>query len=746
MNLPDTAGLAVRLAGASAALLLAPGIVFAALLGVRARWDERIVLGFALSYSWIFVLSVAVPLFGWNVHHASGLTVTLGVALLIAWIRGRLQQRAVPALPTEPMDMLLVAVAAVAAGLAGWVIEPPFTGEEALDFTAISRFADGGAITLRNASLLPDAVPVYLFQPYQLAIAIISGWSGVDPLVAYIKLRSFLAPLTLVFVYSLIRHLSPSRIEARAAFIVVLMFVVLDVDTWQSNSLFPLVRRGGVGAGICMPVLMTLCLMATRHSDDEPAQRVHMAALAVAPVMLVASLSTHPLEMFPVLWFVAALAVAVVCGLDPLRTRQQTVALALLLAATTAVYVDVHSRLVPYVAEYERADKAAVRDRFVQILRTPGDAIAGEPTEARDVLTRTIPATTAVFVGVPAMALAALRAPAAASVLALAVVPLVLVYSSPAGYMALSLLTSVETVRDVNAYFSLMGIIALAMGLSALAQVALRAAAWRQNGLSRVIATSAAGSFVIWAASTWGSRIVESFAVRAMMQPEFLLLIGVVTLVAVVGAALRSRPIVAAAPVPVAVVLATICLALPFAVPEHAFGGVFAKRTPVTLLDRFARAYELPSVVDWPAYYETLKGSIAPRLPVPRSVVDELRRRIPPRQVVLADPRYSCAVVVLIDAYCINPEHIYGHYFQPAARYHADYVMPQGNGDGAHPFFNFSGSLTEGERRLLKEYGVSYVLTDPVYTEQIAAKLRDLPTATLEMDLSGYRLYRIGAT
>jgi hypothetical protein len=61
MNLPDTAGLAVRLAGASAALLLAPGIVFAALLGVRARWDQRIVLGFALRYSWIFVLSVAVP-------------------------------------------------------------------------------------------------------------------------------------------------------------------------------------------------------------------------------------------------------------------------------------------------------------------------------------------------------------------------------------------------------------------------------------------------------------------------------------------------------------------------------------------------------------------------------------------------------------------------------------------------------------------------------------------------------------
>ena len=492
--------------------------------------------------------------------------------------------------------------------------------------------------------------------------------------------------------------------------------------------------------------MMTLCLMATRHSDDEPAQRVQTAALAVAPVMLVASLSTHPLEMFPVLWFVAALAVAVVCGLDPLRTRRQTVALALLLAATTAVYVDVHSRLVPYVAEYERADKAAVRDRLrpdpqnarrCDCWRTDGGARRPHPDHSshnrglcrcsRDGARR------ATCAGGRQCARPGRRAARAG------------VLESGRLYGAVAAHIGRDRQRCQRIFLA-DGIIALALGLSALAQVALRAAAWRQNGLSRVIATSAAGSFVIWAASTWGSRIVESFAVRAMMQPEFLLLIGVVTLVAVVGAALRSRPIVAAAPVPVAVVLATICLALPFAVPEHAFGGVFAKRTPVTLLDRFARAHELPSVVDWPAYYETLKGSIAPRLPVPRSVVDELRRRIPPRQVVLADPRYSCAVVVLIDAYCINPEHIYGHYFQPAARYHADYVMPQGNGDGAHPFFNFSGSLTEGERRLLKEYGVSYVLTDPVTQSRLLRSCAICPPPRLKWISPDTACTVIGAT
>jgi len=29
------------------------------------------------------------------------------------------------------------------ARIAGWIVEPPFTGEEALDFASLSRFADG---------------------------------------------------------------------------------------------------------------------------------------------------------------------------------------------------------------------------------------------------------------------------------------------------------------------------------------------------------------------------------------------------------------------------------------------------------------------------------------------------------------------------------------------------------------------------------------------------------------------------
>ena len=107
-----------------------------------------------------------------------------------------------------------------------------------------------------------------------------------------------------------------------------------------------------------------------------------------------------------------------------------------------------------------------------------------------------------------------------------------------------------------------------------------------------------------------------------------------------------------------------------------------------------------PSVLEWNPYYEQLRTTIAPALPVPRPVIDELRRRIPPRQVVLADPRYSCGLVVLVNAYCINPASIYGHYFQPAAAYFRGYVSDRGSESPLHPFFNLSPTLSDRPSRV----------------------------------------------
>ena len=278
--------LAARLLGVSVAVLLLPGLAFLASLGIALEWPERIVFAFSLSYSWIFILSVVVPLCGWTVDHAAVLTLILiagAGSVAVAKARSG-KNTATPAYEGAAARAAMVAVV-LACTVGAWVIEPPITGEEALDLASLSRFADGGPVTFENTSLLPDTRPVYLFQPYQLALGMISRWSATEPLIAFVKFRSFLAPLCLLFVYALLRQLAPTRIEAGAAFAVVLVFLTLDIRTWEDNSLFPFVRRGGASAGILVPALLLLCIVATRQAREADTRLIRSVALAVAPIM-----------------------------------------------------------------------------------------------------------------------------------------------------------------------------------------------------------------------------------------------------------------------------------------------------------------------------------------------------------------------------------------------------------------------------------------------------------------------------
>jgi hypothetical protein len=739
--------LAARLLLVCGALLILPGLLLAKALGVATAWPERIALAFSLSYSWVFLLSVIVPLFHWTADHAAVLTIVALIALSVAAARAGTGPAAAPSSTGERLGTLAVAALLVCCALAGWILEPPFTGEEGLDLASLARFADGGVITFDNTSLLFDARAFYLFQPYQLALGVIARWSGIDPLIALIKFRAFLAPLALVLIYSLLRRLTPTRADAGAAFVVVVLFVVLDMETWEWNSLFPFVRRGAVGAGVCVPALLGLCLAATREANDRNEVVTRRVALTCAPILLVASLATHPLEMFTLLCFTGGIAIAIVAGLDRAGSRRQALALMLLLAASAGAYVAIHSRAVPYVAEHERSDKESLRADLAGLAGHPLQAIAGGPTEGRPLLTRTIPATTVVVLGIPAIALAVLRAPATAAVLALGIVPLALVYATPAGFILLKLMTSVATAMDVNAYFGLLGLIAIALGATALAHALLRAAEWGRSGFRAVVATAAAGSVLLWLGWMVTKGGVAWIAGRSAAQPEFLLLVGTIVGAFVLAVAARhDRAPLAPAPFPIGVIVLAACLALPLAMPDRAFGGMFTNRAPATIVDRFRAAAASASVLDWPQYYEQLPRTFVPSVTLPRGVVDEMRKRLPPRQVVLADPRYSCGLVVLLDAYCVNPEDIYGHYFEPAAAYFRDYVREADGPAPRHPFFDDSTSLTDAERRLLDEYRVSYVLADPEHADHIAAKLDAAGVgAQLEFERDGYRLFRLNA-
>jgi hypothetical protein len=211
--------------------------------------------------------------------------------------------------------------------LVGWLREPPFTAKKHSTFASVARFADGGPITFNNTWLLADARAMYLFQPFQLVIGAIARWSGLDPLIAFIKLRAFFTPLCLLAMYALLRRLTPTRVEAGAAFSVVLLFVCLSFRTWEDNSVIMFVRRGSVTAGALVPALMVLCVAATRRVETASEQAVRRVALGVSPVMLVATLSTHALEVFTLLCFAGAMALAILVGLEsPRRSAVRDIA------------------------------------------------------------------------------------------------------------------------------------------------------------------------------------------------------------------------------------------------------------------------------------------------------------------------------------------------------------------------------------------------------------------------------------
>ena len=592
----ETGVLAARLLGVSALVFLAPGLAFLSVLRVPAEWPERVVLAFSLSFSWIFILSVVVPLSGWTVAHALLATLVLVSGLTVATVTRRWRHRGGISAGRPGAATTVVIAFVIASCVAGWVIESPFTGEEALDFVSLSRFADGGPITFDNTSLLPDTPPVYLFQPYQLALGMIARWSGADPLVAFIKFRAFLAPLGLLCVYALLRRLTLTRAEAVAAFVVVVLFVALEIETWERNALFPFVRRQGFSIAVLVPSLLVLCIIATRRTQEDGGRLLRRVALGVMPLMLAASLSTHAIEMVPCLFYAGATIVAILTGLDRSGDRKAAMVMGVALALSAGAYMQAHSQAVSYITAPGNSRRGALGEQLDRVVTSRGDAPGWASVTGDNLFVGATPLTTAAVLGIPALGLAALRAPTAAAALALGTVPLALLHANPAGTIALRWLVSPGTMRDTTAYFMIVGVLGAALGLVALAQAVLTAAVSRPGRRGQVLA----GAVLVLLILLAGQAAILWLGNLASIEPRLFLLVQAAIAAAVVTlAAMRPRPLLKAAPSGSVTILAA-CLAAPLGVPGLAIGGAFEREANASVYTRFTAARSHPSTLDWP--------------------------------------------------------------------------------------------------------------------------------------------------
>jgi len=577
--------------------------------------------------------------------------------------------------------------------------------------------------------------------------------------VTFIKLRAFFVPLALTCVYAFVRRMTRTRAEAGAAFAAMLLFALLNFPVWEQDSVIPFVRRGAIASGILVPALMVLIIAATRRTDDLAQARVRAVALSLAPLLLAASLATHSLDMFTLLCFAAAVCAVAFLGLDRRADRRASGALMLLLAVSATAFLAVQRSTVTSVTEYERARKIELRSDLRQMATDPRGAVAGPISEgARNLLGQVTSETVAGVVAIPVLTLAAVVFPASAAILAVAIVPLMLMFAMPAGYLLFQLLTS-DSIRSSDGadhFLTFLGLVAVGLAAVAVAEILLHAVAARRGNVRALIGTSAIVLSVLCLAWVGEQAAVRKLVDLAVLRLRVLLLIDAAAAAVIIAIAAASHARFAPVRTTWAGLLAA-GLIIPMPIANWSLHGAYTEGPRHSILAHLKQARSVPSVLNFPSYYERLKGATAP---IPLAVMEDLQRIVPPRQVVLADPTYSCGLVVLLDAYCVNPARISGHFFLPAIRYFEVYVEASSIRPGAvsldnggehpgenqevHPFFNSTSSISERERRLLVDYNVTYILADPEHRDGIDAKLRHGGIdATIEANRDGYRLYRI---
>jgi hypothetical protein len=733
--------LAARLLSVGAFVFLAPGLACVARMPDAFEWPEHLVYGFAISYVWAFAMSVVLPLLGWTVDYAGVLTAAF-VALVTPWRRlPILIANGVRAFRPSTVGVVLSAIV-VAYAIGAWWIEPVMHGDASVDLLSVSRFADGGPIHLDNTSIVTASRAAYIFQPYQMMLGLAARWSGAETIVAFEKIRPLLVFLSLASVFVLIGELTVTRVHALWAFTVVLVFIGFDMATWQDKSLYPVVHRGGIAAGICVPVLMTLILSAARvraERDGETRQRLSMW---LAPVFLVAFLCTHALEVYSTLFFAAAAGIAVFIGADRSRDRRRILQLGAWCVLALALYLPIRSRLLPDFTAFEDGLKSSTLAEFEQDHPTLGDKLSGVMSqESEDLLAHRLPMTTAAVLGVPALAGAVLIAPAAATMLSIGIFTLAALFAVPAGFILLALATSADSVQETPPYFALLGLLGVALGIAGIVSTTLDGIARFRARTWRVLWFVAASAVLVVAWRPMAIALTTSALAFVRNNPRVAVGITAGVLILVTTAALLRhgrRPVVGAIPAVGGAVLAAL-LAYPLA------GLGLPNTERVNFVSAVRNSRTIPSVLDGSRYYDLVAQSILPPLPMPPSIVGDLRTILPPRQVLLANPHYSCSITALVDAYCVNPEHIYGQYFLGARRYQLDYVYSiEGSHADWHPFFNDTWPLEARERRFLNDYHVTYLLADPSHLDLISRKLDALHVvAAREYSRDGYVLYRL---
>jgi hypothetical protein len=714
---------AARLAVAVAAVVFVPGWAIMRALGwfSGATTIERWPLGFGIGFALVAILQIVAALFHLSIAQAASLLWITALVAAVAAPRpvGR---------PAEPWSLLAI-VCVVCFSLCGWFLEPAITGEETVELISIRKLAENPSISIDGIMPEPGAIPTYVITPYYLFVALITKASGLTMFAAYLKLRALYAPLSVLAVAALAARLFGGKARIVDAVMVgVLVIFAVDPDPWSwPASLVPLVRRGGVSAGVIAPIMMLALLLYAQR--DRVAGR---AEALVPSLLLLALLTTHAMEIIYVGFFGAALLMA--AGRSPRLSWIRIAEFGAVAAVTAAAYRAVHSRWASHVYEFDRANREQVLATLKGEWAAGWPSLSGISAAGKYLIADSGAVLPLALLGLAAAPLLARIDSAGGTVIWLATALPLAVYASSKLFALLQLATSSE-VLFVFAYFTFLAMIALLVSVSWMAERLIAVIQSRTQG--RSTAGLAAGAGAVFAvAGGWSLAAVWKVAVGLVMAHPMWLVWW--TLVIGAAAQWRGGATWPGAIRPQAIAVAAVFLA-GLSIGVRGTGYIEGSVRP-HLIGALSRQSTVPSVLDWPRYYPVLQRQANPAIDLPAEVVEDLTRLLPPQQIIAADPAHSFSLPVMLNQHIVNP----GHVISTSLRYFNDYAPVDAQGRRQHPLFNDSPDMTPKDFQFLEEYRVQYVIVNPAHRLRLGDKLEGLRDRFERIyDRQGFAVFRV---
>lgn len=722
----------MRIGGAFWVTTVLPGYLVMRAFGWFAgavSFAERLLLAFGVGYGLLTALCAIAVVAELSIAQAFAL---LGVATVACAMVPALNAGSAATGWTRPAWPLIGALVFMA--VSGYLLQAPITGEETVELISIRKILQNPVISLDGIMPEPRVVPTYVVTPYYFFVALLAKVGGTSLFVAYLKMRAVYACLALLVIVALATRLLPAQ-ASRLGVAVALGFLVLfvaDPDPWSWPASFvPLVRRGGVAAGVLAPVFMLALLVYV----TPPAAAPRAMGEWIAPgLMLLSLITTHAMEIIYVGFFAVGVVAAWALTRSPAIRWRRLITFGASCAVVALGYRVVHARFAQHVYAFDEGPRTQAMAALQQELAQGVSSLAGISAAGQYLISTSGAVIPYMILGILLTPVLIAVAPVGGAILwAAAIIPLA-VYSSSKLFVLLQLATSTE-ILFVFSYFTLLGTVSFL----ACAYLAAAAVSSRWPGLaSRPLAVAA----LTVAGAVVGHQVLAVVfrgATTAIVAYPLALpwVAGLLGLTVV----LRRRrggapPIGPALAIPGLVVLVATLAGVAFGLRGFP-SQIDSRREP--LPQTMARARALPAVTDWDAYYPLLQKSANPPIDLPAAIVADLERLLPPLQTLAADPAHSFSLPVVLNQHIVNP----GHVISTSLGYFEKYATAGADGVRRHPLFNDTELLSDPERQFLAEYGVQFILVNPPFEARLRRKLGADPAAfELVYERDGFLLYR----